>query len=92
MPGWCTVQRGRPSSRRKPAELRARVLARYGQRYPDFGPTLAAEYLAREDGLKIDHKTLRRWLLAEGLRGVRRRRRPPARSAMSWNDSPRVTS
>jgi len=66
--------RGRPSSRRKPAELRARVLARYGQRYPDFGPTLAAEYLAREDGLKIDHETLRRWLLAEGLRAVRRRR------------------
>jgi len=66
--------RGRPSLRRKPAGLRARVLARYRQRYPDFGPTLAAEYLAREDDLKVDHETLRRWLLAEGLRLVRRRR------------------
>lgn len=66
--------RGRPSSRRKPAQLRARVLARYRQRYPDFGPTLAAEYLAAEDELKIDHETLRRWLLAEGLRVVHRRR------------------
>ena len=66
--------RDRPSPRRKPAELRTRVLARYRQRYPDFGPTLAAEYLAREDGLKVDHETLRRWLLAEGLRSVRRRR------------------
>jgi len=66
--------RGRPSPRRKPARLRARVLARYRQRYPDFGPTLAAEYLARQDGLEVDHETLRRWLLAEGLRSVRRRR------------------
>jgi len=65
--------RGRPSPRRKPAKVRARVLARYRQRYPDFGPTLAAEYLARE-GFKVDHETLRRWLLAEGLRAVRRRR------------------
>ena len=65
--------RGRPSLRRKPSKLRARVLARYRQRYPDFGPTLAAEYLAG-DGFKIDHETLRRWLLAEGLRVVRRRR------------------
>ena len=46
--------RGRPSPRRKPRELRQRVLARYEQRYPDFGPTLAAEYLARE-GLAVDH-------------------------------------
>lgn len=66
--------RGRPSPRRKPAGLRARVLTRYRQRYPDFGPTLAAEYLACEDGLEVDHETLRRWLLAEGLRAVRRRR------------------
>jgi hypothetical protein len=65
--------RGQPSLRRKPAQLRARILARYRQRYPDFGPTLAAEYLATE-GMAIDHETLRRWLLAEGLRVVRRRR------------------
>ena len=32
-----------------------------------FGPTLAAEHLAEEDGLVIDHETLRRWMLAEGL-------------------------
>jgi hypothetical protein len=49
------------------------VLTRYAERYPDFGPTLAAEYL-QADGLKVDHETLRRWLLAEGKRTVRRRR------------------
>src|ERR1017187_4521534 len=64
--------RGRPSPRRKPAALRQRVLARYEQRYPDFGPTLAAEYLAGE-GLKVDHETLRRWLITQGARQVRRR-------------------
>jgi transposase len=65
--------RGRPSSRRFAPERRARILARVEARYPDFGPTLAAEYLSQE-GLKVDHETLRRWLLAEGTREVRRRR------------------
>jgi transposase len=65
--------RGRVSSRRLAPELRARILARVEARYPDFGPTLAAEHLAQE-GLKVDHETLRRWLLAEGKRQVRRRR------------------
>jgi hypothetical protein len=57
--------RGRPGKRAKPLALKARVLARYEERYPDFGPTLAAEYLARE-ALVVDHETLRRWLLAQG--------------------------
>jgi hypothetical protein len=66
--------RGKPSGRRKPAALRAQVLARYAQeRYADFGPTLMAEHLARE-GLVVDHETLRRWRLAEGQWTVRRRR------------------
>jgi hypothetical protein len=65
--------RGRASARRLSPELRARILARVEARYPDFGPTLAAEYLSQE-GLKVDHETLRRWLLAEGTREVRRRR------------------
>lgn len=66
--------RGQPSPRRTAAAVRERILARYDQRYADFGPTLAAEYLAREDRLVVDHETLRRWLLAEGKRVVRRRR------------------
>lgn len=65
--------RGKPGARAKPAKTKARILARYAQRYPDFGPTLAAEYLAQE-GLGVDHETLRRWLLATGQRTVRRRR------------------
>ena len=66
--------RGKPSARRKPPALRAQVLARCEEeRYADFGPTLMAEHLDRE-GLKLDHETLRRWLLAPGQRTVRRRR------------------
>ena len=66
--------RGQPSARRKPAALRARVLARYAEeRYADFGPTLMAEHLALE-GLMVDHETLRRWGLATGQWTVRRRR------------------
>lgn len=65
--------RGQPGQRRKAPALRAQVLARYAERYPDFGPTLAAEYLAKEK-LVVDHETLRRWLLAENQRTGRRRR------------------
>ena len=65
--------RGRPSLRRIAPPVRAKILARVEARYPDFGPTLAAEYLQKE-GLAVDHETLRRWLLAEGTRTVRRRR------------------
>ncbi len=65
--------RGQPSGRRTAPEVRERVLLRCAERYPDFGPTLAAEYL-RQDGLPVDHETLRRWQIARGEWTVRRRR------------------
>jgi transposase len=66
--------RGKPGLRHKPVSLRVEVLARCAEeRYADFGPTLMAEELEKE-GLVVDHDTLRRWLLAEGQRTVRRRR------------------
>jgi hypothetical protein len=40
-----------------------------------FGPTLAAEHLADEDGLEVGEETLRRWMLAEGLWSRIRRRK-----------------
>ncbi len=72
-PGLVHRGRGRPGKRGKPAKLRAQILARYAARYPDFGPTLAAEYMAKE-GMTVDHETLRRWLLLAGQRTLRRRR------------------
>jgi transposase len=66
--------RGKPGLRHKALTLRVQVLARCAEeRYADFGPTLLAEELAKA-GLVVDHDTLRRWLLAEGNRTVRRRR------------------
>ena len=41
-----------------------------------FGPTLVAEHLASEDGLTVDHETLRRWMLAAGLWSRQRARSP----------------
>ena len=58
-------RRGQLGPRRKTAEFRGRVLARVQERYSDFGPTLAAEKLV-EEGVAIDHETLRRWLVEAG--------------------------
>lgn len=66
--------RGRPSNRARSAEFKAAVLARYQERYPDFGPTLAAEKLAL-DGWVVDHETLRGWLIKAGLWQRRRKRK-----------------
>ncbi|HXW56384.1 MAG TPA: ISNCY family transposase [Candidatus Cybelea sp.] len=75
---------GRPSHHAHDAKFREKVLRlvreKYGGRVGErFGPTLAAEHLSSEDGLRIDAETLRRWMLAEGLwsrerRGWRHRR------------------
>ena len=66
-------RRGKPGGRSKAHAERVKILQRYKDRYADFGPTLAAEHLEK-DGLKVDHETLRRWLLKEGVWKVRRAR------------------
>ena len=63
---------GRASNRSKPTKFRHRVLSLIRQKYSGsegerFGPTLAAEHLAEEDGITIDHEALRGCRLAEGL-------------------------
>ena len=71
---------GRPSNRSKPMKLRRRVLNLIKKKYSGsegerFGPTLAAEHLAEEDGIGVDHETLRRWMLAERLWSRQRKRK-----------------
>jgi hypothetical protein len=56
-------------------EFKARVIKQYREEYAGFGPTLAAEKLGERNGLEVDHETLRRWLIAEGLWQVKRQRR-----------------
>jgi transposase len=73
--------RGRVSNRSKSEQVRGACLEIYREKLEGFGPTLAAEKLL-EKGLEVDHETLRRWLIAEGLwtrerkRGRHRKRRP----------------
>jgi hypothetical protein len=53
--------RGRLSNRKLAAAFEQKILTRVGQRYADFGPTLAAEHLAK-DGLRVSRETLRKWM------------------------------
>lgn len=91
--------RGKASNRGIGAGVRERSLGLCREKYAGFGPTLAAEYLAKDEGLVISHDTLRRWLLTEGLmpkrrRGRKHRRRRERRSRLgellqmdgSWHD------
>jgi transposase len=66
--------RGRPSKRRLAEGVRAKALELVKSKYGDFGPTLACEYLAKKDGVKVSKETLRQWLVAAGLRRVKRRK------------------
>jgi transposase len=80
-PGLKHGNAGRASARAKPARFRRRVMKLVREKYGEgegerFGPTLAAEHLASEDGMRIDAETLRRWMLSEGLWRRRRKRKP----------------
>ena len=71
---------GRSSNRAKPEKFRRKVLQLIREKYSGtererFGPTLAAEHLADEDGVQVGEETLRRWMLAEGLWSRKRRRK-----------------
>jgi transposase len=75
---------GRPSNRAHEQNFRRKVLQLVREKYGGaegerFGPTLAAEHLASEDGLHLAAETLRQWMLAVGLWSRERRRRPHRR-------------
>ena len=65
--------RGRASNRRIDPSHRQKVLAVYRQEFMDFGPTFASEKLA-ERQLPVAVRTLREWLMAEGLWTRQRKR------------------
>lgn len=59
-------------NRAKPKKFRLKVLRLIREKYSGevgerFGPTLAGEHLASEDGIDISGVTLRRWMLKAGL-------------------------
>jgi hypothetical protein len=65
--------RGRPSNRKLAVGFERKVLRRVGQRYADFGPTLAAEHLA-QDGFALSRETLRKWMSQAAFWRPRRQR------------------
>lgn len=72
---------GSPSNHARPTAERECALALVREKYSGpvdvrFGPTLAAEHLAGEDGVTVHHDTLRRWMLAAGLWSRARTRAP----------------
>ena len=50
-----------------------------GEPHECFGPTLASEHLAADQGIAVPRETLRRWMLAAGLWSRRRKRKPHRR-------------
>ncbi len=65
---------GKPSHRRTAAKVREQAIRLYRKEYGDFGPTLAAEYLAERDGLTVSKETLRKWLIQAGAWRAKPRR------------------
>ena len=72
---------GGASNHARPPAERARALALVREKYSGpvdgrFGPPLAAEHLASEDGVTVHHDTLRRWMFAAELWRRARKRAP----------------
>ena len=60
--------RGRPSNRKLPAETQRQALAILKQPdWHDFGPTFAAEQLAKRHQIQVGKETLRGWMIQAGM-------------------------
>lgn len=70
--GLLSKKRGRPSNRRTPPAVLAQAIALIGERYADFGPTLACEKLNELHEIKLSVETVRQAMLGAGLWKARR--------------------
>ena len=59
--------RNRRSNRSLADETAIQAIAAVRRDYSDFGPTLAAEYLKKDQAISVSRETLRRLLIREGL-------------------------
>lgn len=58
--------RGKPSNRSFPKKLKETAIKLYRAKYNDFSPTFFSEKLFEIDKIKINHETLRLWLIESG--------------------------
>jgi hypothetical protein len=72
--GLASAKRGRPSHRKLPMAVREHALELIGERYSDFGPTLAREKLVELHGLVVSVETVRMWMVEAGIWLPRSRR------------------
>jgi len=90
--------RGRESNRKIDPKVRDKaVKILSAEVYKEFGPTLAAEHLAKKHGITVSRETLRKWMQATGLwkgRGRRverphlwRQRRSRCGELVQWDTS-----
>lgn len=75
--GLVHKSRGRPSNRALSLEIRQRIVDLLLTKYKGFGPTFAAEKLAENEGIVVNHETVRRIMLGEGLTKKRIRKNNP---------------
>lgn len=68
-------KRGKKSNRAYKEEFKLKVINLVKQKYHDFGPTFAAEKLEEYDGIKINHETLRLWMIEDGMHIVKSKRK-----------------
>ncbi|WP_454887665.1 helix-turn-helix domain-containing protein [Sphingomonas oryzagri] len=74
--GLVSRKRGRPGNHCYDDAFREHVVAIIRAHYPDFGPTLAREYLAERHYIHLACETLRQLMIAAGLWKDREARRP----------------
>lgn len=67
--------RGGPTNRGLSQETRRKIVELYSGRYEGFGPGLFAEKFLSAHEIKVDHETVRRRLIKEGLWLVSRKRK-----------------
>lgn len=68
------------------ADFKQKVIDLYVSKYPDFGPTFAAEKLLELDGIKISQETLRQWLIAAGKWVICCKKEPSCHSPRARRD------
>ena len=72
--GLVSRKRGVPSNRRIEPAQREHFVGLVRERYADFGPELAREYLARDHGFGYSTETLRGWMIEAGVWKAKLRR------------------
>lgn len=78
--GFIHKNRGRESNRKLDPEIVKKAKGYLKEKYYDFGPTLAAEKLAENHGIKINKETIRGMMAKLGLRKIK-----PRKQAGKWH-------